>query len=100
MKAVTTKKNGIEIRVKVLPKSSRSEIAGEIEGRLKLKLNSPPVEGAANKELIKLLSKKLRIAKSSLSIINGERSRLKTIFALTADTKSLEAKLDALVNPC
>ena len=46
--------------------SSRSEIVGEIDGALKVKLASPPVGGAANAELIKLFAKKFGVAKRDI----------------------------------
>jgi uncharacterized protein (TIGR00251 family) len=70
---------GITIRVRVQPGASRNEIVGIREGALCVRLTSPPVEGAANKECIRFLSKKLHIAKSNISIIRGERSRNKVL---------------------
>ena len=77
---------GIELRVKVLPRSSKSELAGEHDSRLKIRLNSPPVDGQANKELIKLLSNTFGIAKSDVSITRGRTSRLKTLVLQNLDT--------------
>ena len=59
--------------------SSRSEIVGEIDGALKVKLASPPVGGAANAELIKLFAKKCGVAKSDIEIVSGETSKNKRI---------------------
>jgi uncharacterized protein (TIGR00251 family) len=68
-----------EIKVRVLPKSSKTEIIG-IEGdTYKVKLTAPPVEGKANKALIELLARRLRIGKGRVEIVSGGRSRLKTI---------------------
>ena len=44
--------NGIRIEVKVQPRSSRNQIAGEQDGALKVKLTAPPVEGEANQALV------------------------------------------------
>lgn len=71
--------DGTEIKVIVITRSSASGIAGEFNGRLRIRLNSPPVDGAANKELIKLLSKSLKVAKSRIEIVRGETSRRKTV---------------------
>jgi uncharacterized protein len=70
---------GIVILVKVIPGSSKSEISDVIDGILKLKLNSPPVDGKANSECIELLSKFLKIPKSSIEIINGKKSKNKSV---------------------
>jgi len=68
-----------EIKVRVLPKSSRTQIIG-IEGDMyKVKLTAPPVEGKANKALIELLARRLGIGKGRVDIVSGSRSRLKTV---------------------
>jgi uncharacterized protein (TIGR00251 family) len=65
--------------VRVIPLSSKSEIVGELDGALKVKLKAPPVDGAANDELIKLLSKELGIPRSGLEIVSGLTSKSKRI---------------------
>ena len=75
----TEKDGGIIFKVRVLPKSSKSEIADESGGALKIKLKSPPVDGAANAELIKLLSKTFGVSKSEIRIISGETSKNKQL---------------------
>lgn len=74
------KKDGIIIKIKVIPGSSQSMIAGVIDNTLKIKLHSPPIDGRANKECIAFLSKLLKTPKSSISIINGEKNKLKTLY--------------------
>jgi len=72
-------KEGITIEVKVEPRSSRAEIRGVMGNTLKVKLTSAPVAGAANRQLIELLSKEFGIKKSSIKIMKGETSRNKVI---------------------
>ena len=67
------------LNITVTPKSSRSLVQADDEGNIKVYLNSPPVEGKANKECIALISKKLKIPKSSVSIVKGEKGRSKRI---------------------
>jgi uncharacterized protein (TIGR00251 family) len=67
------------IRVKVIPRSSRTEIAESETGIYRVKLTAPSVEGRANKALIALLSEKLGISKRDIEIVSGETGRLKTI---------------------
>jgi uncharacterized protein (TIGR00251 family) len=77
---ITTLDKGIKFQVQVIPGSSKSEITGITEGILKIKLNSQPVEGKANKECIKLLAKFFGVPKTSVEIVSGEKSKHKTVF--------------------
>jgi uncharacterized protein len=76
---VEEKGGGVVFNVRVIPRSSRSEVIGEVEGNLKVRLSSPPVDGAANAELIKLIAKTLGVSKSAVEIVSGETSRTKRI---------------------
>ena len=67
------------IDVTVIPKSSRSEIKIDQSNNIKIYLTSAPADGKANSELLKLLSKSLKIPKSSIKIIKGEKNRNKKI---------------------
>ncbi|MBP7475142.1 MAG: YggU family protein [Pyrinomonadaceae bacterium] len=71
--------NAVTFSVRVIPRASRSEIVGEHDGALKVKLASPPVDGAANAELIKLLAKKFGVSKNDIEIVSGETSKNKRI---------------------
>jgi hypothetical protein len=63
----------------IQPKASRNQSLGIYNNAFKLKIKAPPVEGAANRECIKFLSKQLKIPKSSISIISGETGRNKKL---------------------
>lgn len=67
------------IKVKVLPRSSRTEIAGRENDVYRVKLTDPPVEGRANNALIALLAEKLGVPKRDIEIVSGKTGRLKTI---------------------
>jgi len=73
-----TKKELI-INIKVEPRSSRSEIVGPYGDGIKVKLTSPPVDGKANKELVNLLAKELKIPKKDIEIISGQSSKNKVV---------------------
>ena len=66
-------------KVQVVPRSSRSEVAGEHNGSLRVCVSSPPVEGAANKELTQVLAKAFKVSRSAVSILSGQNSRLKQV---------------------
>ncbi|HAF87717.1 MAG TPA: YggU family protein [Legionellales bacterium] len=72
--------DGIELFLYIKPGSKRNEIIGLHAGKLKIKVNSPPQEGKANKELIKFLSSKCNIPRSRFILRKGENSRIKTLF--------------------
>ena len=72
-------KDGIIIEVKVDPRSSRNEIVGVVDKTVRIKLTGPPVEGAANEQLIKLLAERFDIRKSDVIIMKGESSRHKLV---------------------
>lgn len=72
-------KDGILIEVKVEPRSSKRTIAGIMDNVLKVKLTAPPVGGAANEQLIEVISEATRIRKSSIRIIKGQSSKKKVI---------------------
>jgi uncharacterized protein len=61
------------------PKSSRDEIVGVYGDRLKLRISAAPVDGKANAQLIKFLSKAFAAAKTDITILQGEQGRKKTI---------------------
>jgi len=77
MPAVEDTPQGAIIRVRVQPKASREEIGEEVEGRLRVRVAAPPVEGAANEAVIRILAKALRVGKSTIELLRGERSREK-----------------------
>jgi uncharacterized protein len=85
----TEKDNAITFTVRVIPRSSKSEIVGEYDGALKVKLNSPPVDGEANKELIALLAKIFHVSKSDVEIIGGQTSKLKQVKISSISSKDL-----------
>lgn len=69
----------VVVSVKVVPRASRSEVVGSINGSLKVRISAPPVDGAANAELIRLLARHFGVRKSSVTIISGASSRSKLI---------------------
>ena len=72
-------RNGLTLKIKVEPRSSRAGITGPYGDALKVRLTSPPVEGKANKELIEVLAKEFGIHKKDVEIIMGKNSRNKVV---------------------
>ena len=69
----------VTVLVQIQPNASRNSIVGMSGDVLRLKVAAPPVEGKANQELIKFLSKYLHIRKSDISIEKGLTGRIKTV---------------------
>lgn len=76
--ALEARDGGTLIRVRVQPKASREAISGTAEA-IKVALTAPPVEGEANAALLALLAKRLKVAKSTLTLVSGEKSREKAV---------------------
>jgi uncharacterized protein len=76
---------GVVIRVKVTPNSSRNALIHSSGALLAVKLTSPPIEGKANKDLLKFLAKKMRVPPSAIAILKGHASREKTLLISGVD---------------
>ncbi len=70
---------GVRLDVHVRPRSSRSAILGVRDGALDVALTSPPADGAANSELIRLLARALSVRAADVSIVVGPSSRSKVV---------------------
>jgi uncharacterized protein (TIGR00251 family) len=66
------------LKVYIQPKASKTEICGLFREKLKIRISSPPVEGAANRECIAFLAQTLGVPKSEITLIKGGQSREKT----------------------
>ncbi len=71
---------GIQLTVKVVPGSSRTEIAGIYDDMLKIKVAAPPEKGKANKALLAFLAKQLGLRKNALQITSGQTSVIKQVW--------------------
>ena len=69
----------VRFSVRVQPRAARSELAGEYGDALRIRLAAPPVDGAANDELVSFLSTIFVVARKSIRILAGETSRSKLI---------------------
>jgi uncharacterized protein (TIGR00251 family) len=63
----------------VQPRAGRDEIAGERDGAIVVRVTAPPVEGRANAALVKLLAKRIGVARGTVSVVRGRRSRDKLV---------------------
>ena len=93
MSAVSPDEGGVRIAIKVQPRASRTEIVGTADGFLKVRVAAPPVDGAANSELIQWLSKQLSVRKSDVRIVSGERGRNKLVYVHGVTITSVNDRL-------
>ena len=90
----------VQLNVRVIPRASKPGIAGTRDGALLVRLQSPPVEGAANEELIHVIAKAFGTAKRDVTIVSGERTKLKRVTIATIDEQQLQATLRSIgINP-
>lgn len=87
-------REGTLLDLAVQPRSTRNAISGVQGGRLKIHLTAPPVEGEANKECIRYLASVLNVAKSGLELVQGHKSRHKTVLVRNVAPEPLWALLD------
>lgn len=66
-------------QVRLQPRASKNEVAGLLQGAVKIRLTSPPVDNRANRQLEKFLASILEVPRTSIEIVAGEKSRLKTV---------------------
>lgn len=84
---------GTRIKVRVQPRASRTELAGTHGDVLKIRVAAPPVEGAANQELVAFLARRLGVAKSAVQIVRGERGREKLVEVAGVSADQINARL-------
>ena len=88
---------GLRLTVRLTPRAARNGLDGVVPGlddrpALHLRVAAPPVEGAANAALVSYVAEALRLRKSDVSIVSGERGRLK-LLDLSGDAPALLARL-------
>jgi uncharacterized protein len=86
--------NAIILSVKVVPRSSRTAIAGILNGMLKVKLSAAPEKGKANQALVEFLADTLGIKKNAIKITSGQTSPVKTLEITGLSAESLSDKLN------
>ena len=80
------------ISIRVIPRSSKNSLAWE-QGKLKVRLTSPPIDGAANEALVALLAEQLALPKRQITIVRGASGRQKTVEITGVTLEDMEHKL-------
>lgn len=71
--------DGVVLAILVQPRASKNQLCGVQGEELKVRLTSPPVDGAANKLCRDFFAKLLRCSKSNVTLIAGHKSRHKRL---------------------
>jgi uncharacterized protein (TIGR00251 family) len=79
MLEIHEREGAVSFLVRVQPRASKEEIAGEIGGAVKVRLQAPAVEDRANEALVEFLAQLLKTSRTAVKILSGERSRTKRI---------------------
>lgn len=86
--------DGVELDVLVVPRASRSKIVGLHDDRIKVQLAAPPVDGAANAELVVLLAGFFDVAARAVVLVRGATSKRKTVRIVGVTATAARAALD------
>lgn len=90
---LTAKDGALRFEVVVKPRSAKSKIVGIREGALVVAVAAPPVDGAANEELVATLARSLGVPKRSVELLRGESSRTKLVGVHGLDEAELLRRL-------
>ena len=69
----------VTLELLIQPRASRTRVVGEHDGRLKVQLAAPPVDGEANAALVEFLARALSVRKGDVEVLRGETGRRKTV---------------------
>jgi uncharacterized protein len=80
----------LAFKVQVAPRASQSKLLGEHDGALRARIAAPPVAGAANEELVRLLAREFNVPRNAVEISAGKTSKLKMVKVIGGKVNVLE----------
>jgi len=86
----------IRIRVRLTPRGGVDRIDGVVDGVLRVRVAAPPVDGAANDALVRLLARELRVARNRIELASGAGARVKGLTLVDVDARVLRARWPGL----
>ncbi|MBL0225886.1 MAG: YggU family protein [Geobacteraceae bacterium] len=89
--------DGIILNLHIQPRASKNEVCGAQGDALKIRLTSPPVDGAANKLCREYVAELFQVSKSAVEILSGETSRHKRVKISAGDTARLRQIVDSII---
>src|SRR5208282_4123188 len=90
--------NTLTFWLRAKPRSSRQRLTTDASGELRLEIHAAATEGQANEACIEFLARALRLSKSSISIVSGERSKRKLMRVVAANAEQVAIQLQALAS--
>jgi uncharacterized protein (TIGR00251 family) len=84
---------GTRLRVRVLPRASRTEVAGIQGDWVRIRLAAPPVDGAANDELLRFLAERLAVPRSGVHLVSGSTRRTKVVMISRISLEQVSTRL-------
>ena len=87
--------DGVQLTIRVTPRSSRNRVDGPIGDALKIRLNAPPVEGKANEALLEFLAERLDLPRRAIALLAGTQGRLKRVLVRGVTAEQVAARLGA-----
>ncbi|MCR6544541.1 DUF167 domain-containing protein [Dehalobacterium formicoaceticum] len=91
---LTEKDGNVILKVKVQPRASKNELAGILGDAVKLRITAPPVEGEANKAVIRFFARLFKLPQTSVQIISGDTSRNKVVELTGVTLKEVEDQIN------
>ena len=88
------KSDGLVVHLRVQPRSSKNQLDGVVDDRLRVRLTAPPLEGEANKACAAFVAELAGVPKSKVTMLTGQKSREKS-FHVLGDPTTLLAKFEA-----
>ena len=90
---ITSGRGGVNITLRAVPRSSKTQLILDSDGHFRLKITAPPVEGAANAEITQYLAKTLGVRKSDVELVHGKKGRLKTFYVAGISAQQARSSL-------
>jgi uncharacterized protein len=82
------------LAIHVQPRARRTEVVGRHGDAIKIRLKAPPVDGAANDELVRFLAERLGVPRAAVTIVSGQTGRAKRIAVAGMDLDTARQRLD------
>ena len=84
---------GVLLTLHIQPRASRTDLAGLHGGAIKVRVAAPPVEGAANAELVRFVAERIGVPRAAVTIKSGATARRKTVVVQGVATDALSRSL-------